>query len=186
MGCCSISSITLNQIDPCLDFLVDTNVLFFVHSGNFTAKQNPKATLYSNFISDLLKNKNQLVTTTAFIQELFHCIENEEYKLYCKKNKLKTGSFGKKKFRALPHERSKLQKKLNTSFIEIKNFYDIIDSHLHQLDLDSYVSNYTNHLYDPIDYLTISKQCSFSVAPVNIITDDKDFQNDPSINVYYA
>ena len=60
-------------------YVVDTNVLYFIHSGYKVSKH--KSTTYSNIVSTILNQGCKLIISTLSVQELLHIIEkkNIEY-----------------------------------------------------------------------------------------------------------
>lgn len=76
-----ISSISKDEV-----FAIDTNVLLWTHyakASNPNLNSHPYQVIeYPDFVADLIKNKNKLVTTTLNISELISIVEKSEYKIY--------------------------------------------------------------------------------------------------------
>ena len=74
MSITDISTLDINSISPDASFVLDANILFFLHSGFYTSS-SPNASqisAYSRFIADLLKRGNQLYITTIALQDRKH------------------------------------------------------------------------------------------------------------------
>lgn len=170
-------------------FVVDTNVLYFIHSGYYST-ENTKNIAYSNFVQKLIANGNKLTISVANIQELFYGIENKEYQIYCNKNnqnkKKADGTtenpFTKKDFRANIILRKLVQKKLQSILVELKETYNLSNCTITKEQVEDFLSQYDNHRYDPIDFFVVNNMVIDSF--INFITDDSDFTYDANINVF--
>ena len=68
-------------------FVLDTNVLYYVHSGY--SPKNPKDGItYSNIIQKIMNNGFKIHVSALSVQELLFCIENKEYKIYHEHTKI--------------------------------------------------------------------------------------------------
>lgn len=166
---------------PCgSKFLIDTNVLFFVHSGYFLSNPTPKHRKYSNFVRDIANNNHVLCTSVLNIQELFHIIENHEYNAYLDHNSLTKDRCTKKQFRKDAHQRQLLKGRLSIVMTEITSLYEIFDVSVTHSQINAFLNSLSAHLYDPIDYFVVD---STKKEMLYFLTDDSDFQIDSSINV---
>lgn len=166
-------------------FLLDTNVLYFIHAGypvSPASSSAAKCAQYSSFVSNLLANGFCLCTTAANIQELLHLIEKKEYELYCRNHRLSTKSYSKKDYRGNSAERATLARRLAAVLTQIESTYRIIDVTLQQKEIKSFVGTFPTHRYDPIDYIVVED--SIAAGRFDFITDDKDFQSDTRIQVW--
>lgn len=166
-------------------FLLDTNILYFIHSGYYTSpkvRDYDKYKGYSSFVGTLITKGYKLYTTTANIQELLHCIENKEYLLYCETQGLKPRSFSKKDFRELDSEREKVKNKLSVILDEITATYNFKELHISKDSPKDFITKYTNHRYDPIDYIIV--ESCINESNINFISDDSDFTHDTRIALY--
>lgn len=180
-----INSVDIPNLDKSKNFVVDTNILYFIHSGYYAPLSNSiknKYTEYSSFIAKLITNGNTLYTTTANIQELFHCIENKEYLIYCNINSLNKKTFTKKDFRSISTERSKVRNKLKIVLTEIISAYGFVDVHIQTSCVEKFVNEYTQHRYNPIDYIIVND--SIGKQQLSFISDDSDFTYDSRVDVY--
>lgn len=163
-------------------FFLDTNILFFIHSGYY-AQATIEFIEYSNIVQKILSNGNSIYVSALNIQELLNGIENKEYLLYIKANGFKKSSFTKKDFRSNTSLRLNVKKKLLIVIQEIENAYNIVDGGNISLSLTkNFATDYENHHYDPIDYYFVKNTFSHSKS-ITYITDDRDFQFDSNINV---
>lgn len=171
-----ISNVDVNQI-TCKDtFFLDTNILCAVH---FQTTWHPnKIRVYSIFLQTLLMKNITIYVSALSLQELYHLVEKTEYEIYKQSN---NSNISKKSYRRMTVERSRIAANLNMMHQQIKRQYTLIDDVLDVADLDSFLSKYTAHIYDPIDFALVNHHASN--CP-NFITDDKDFQADPNVVVY--
>lgn len=186
----NIAQASLTGISPDTRFLLDTNVLYFIHAGypgRPGSQYSNKCAQYSSFVIDLIRNGFHLYTTAANVQELLHVIENKEYRLYCQRNHLSRSYgaqnfFSKKDFRGLPSERSRLAQVFSAVVGQIESTYLIFDVSLLEKRVSSFAGTLANHRYDPMDYIVVEDSLSF--GRVNFITDDQDFQADTRLQVW--
>lgn len=163
-------------------FFLDTNILFFIHSGYYM-QTSSEFTEYSNIVQRILSNGNSIYVSALNIQELLNGIENKEYLLYIRANSLNKHSFTKKDFRNNATLRLNVKNKLLIVIQEIECAYNIVEGGNISLSLTkNFVTNYEKHHYDPMDYYLVKNTYDYSDS-ITYITDDKDFQFDSSINV---
>lgn len=176
----NINKVNLSNYDKDFAFVLDTNILYFVHSGYYsTSDFKPKR--YSNLISSILSNGNKIIISVLSLQELFFGIENKEYLLYCNNNGLSKDTYTKKDFRKDNSQRSRVEGKLKTVLKEVEQVYLIENSNVTKDMLIKFVDDFEKHKFDPIDYIL---KCNFNFNKnTAIITDDTDFICDNSINV---
>lgn len=184
-----ISRLDINSISKEESFVLDTNILVFLHSGFYTNKNNKYISTYSNFISKLLLQGNRLYVTTVAVQEFIHIFERKHYKLYLSVKGLSDDRNNQrflslKKYRKLKDERSSVQKSLSQALYEILAQYDFLECSIILSDIKIMLQNYTRHSYDPMDYFVVAESTRKGIT--NFISDDSDFQYDTSINVYCA
>lgn len=175
-----ISEITLENISKEEVFFVDTNVLLGVHFGSRSWSRE-KIDCYSNFILGLLNNGNKLCVSALNLQELFHAVENNEFRQYKEVNHNNDRTFTKKVYRAIEEERQRLAEDLRSKHLEISEQYSVISGSITNNMIKNFIRDYENHFYDPIDFITVRyNTCEI----VNFITDDADFQKDSGIVAY--
>lgn len=108
-------------------------------------------------------------------------IENKEYQIYCINNGLSKDTYTKKNFRKDCSLRLKVEDKLKIVLKEIEQVYLIENSNIVKDMLDKFVKDFSNHVFDPMDYIL---KCNYDFDKnIAIITDDTDFTYDGSINV---
>lgn len=107
MSVTKISNLDISKLDKDIKFVLDTNIIYFVHSGYYNAS-NQKSTTYSNFIQNLLQQHKTVVVSSLSLQELLFGIENKEYLLYLDRNGIKKEKYSKKDFRKDAGERKKI------------------------------------------------------------------------------
>ena len=160
-------------------FIIDTNVLLFIHRPQFD-KEN-KAGHYSKFISFLRKNGCSLVVSSLNLQEAFNAIERTCW--ICYQESLPKGDpnrkMSRKDFRCNKAQRQKVKSAQRAFLNQIKQFYKIEPECVSENELTNYMDNLEKHQYDPIDYVISSHY-----GALGIITDDKDFTYDNGITVY--
>lgn len=179
MAVYDIEKVDISMISPDEIFILDANILFFLYSGyTLNAKKSIKASKYSNFISSLLSNGNNISTSAAYVQETINCIENTEFDLYKKNHPI-----NKKKFRYNPTLRSIVSAKTNNVYTAIcQNCCDVYGATITKQITDKFVNDFCNHTYDPMDYIAVENL--ISINRVNVITDDRDYRGDSRIQVY--
>ena len=71
MAITKVSDFSISDFPADTTFLLDTNVLYFVHSGYYMPT-NPKSQIYSNLLQQLLSNGRKIVLSALNIQELLY------------------------------------------------------------------------------------------------------------------
>lgn len=175
-----ISEIDLDAISSEEVFFVDTNVLLVVHFGSQRWSEE-KITCYSNFILGLLNKSNKVCVSALNLQELFHSVENNEFKQYKRVNHNNNGNFTKKMYRAIKEERQRLAEDLKNKHLEISEQYSVVSGNVTNEMIKNFLEDYENHFYDPIDFITVRYNTN---GVINFITDDSDFKEDSNIVVY--
>ena len=161
-------------------FILDTNILYFVHSGYYLPTDS-KSVIYSNLLQKLIDDNRDVVVSALSVQELLHLIERKSYEMY-KKN---TGFKGSKKdYRSIPEERESLQRKMQTVLTELSTAYKLIDGEIREHQMSQFIEELLTHHYDPIDYALVDG--STSCGKVVFISDDVDFQFDSKIDLVTA
>ena len=170
-----------NDISEFSKIVIDTNVLFFLHGGySQTTRERIKAGAYANLISDLIANHNEIFVSTLTLQELFHVVEDKEYKLYNATHSVVFAN--KKQFRADNVQRQLLKRKLLSIYSQINSLYTITDyCEIKLQDVTEFLNTYDSHKFDPLDYILAKTFNCF--ANVYYVTDDKDFLSKPTLEV---
>ena len=179
MSVMRISSFDFSVTDIQSKFVLDTNVLYFVHYGN-NCNNFEDANIYSNFIGQVKNNGNKIFVSTLCLQELFNLVENKEYELYLSNNGLSKISFKKKSYRRNRVERKKLKDRFNIILLELKDSYDFIDANVTGNQIDAFINSFDNHMYDPIDYIMVDNLKNDNLF---FVSNDVDFEMDSSIKV---
>lgn len=183
MAITKVSDFSISDFPADTTFLLDTNVLYFVHSGYYMPT-NPKSQIYSNLLQQLLSNGRKIVLSALNIQELLYGIENKEYELYLQTTHQSRQVCTKKGYRRNPAERAKLFSKMNTVLTELSSTYVCADAIVKCVQIESFVNNLTAHHYDPIDYVLVENYRQNK--NIVFISDDKDFQTDGTIDLITA
>ena len=160
-------------------FFVDTNVLFAVHFLELRWEPE-KVSQYANFILGLLKNGNKICVSALNLQELFHLVENNEFRQYKTVNNL-DGAFNKKMYREITEERTRLAQDLQNKYLEISEQYSVVSGNITGDMIRQFLDDYNKHFYDPIDFITVNYNSNGST---NFITDDSDFKKDSRLTIY--
>jgi DNA-binding transcriptional regulator YhcF (GntR family) len=155
-------------------FFLDTNVVLYLHFPQSTNSDQARANTYSNFISDLRQKGCSLRISTLTVQEAFYAIETAAFLTY--RNDTKT-DISRKSFRR--QQRNEVHTMQMSLWKQVKANYSIENASVNTDMLESFIEEYLHHYYDPIDYLLKS-----NYPELNIITNDGDFSNDASINVF--
>lgn len=167
-------------------FAIDTNVLLWTH---YSKASNPKLNRhpyqvieYPNFVANLLKNKNRLITTTLNLSELISVVEKSEYQIYKATHSGNGMKF--KDFRKIGLARSAYKNEISTMMAEIRASYnDQIE--VIEVTRDKLLE-FNNHIEqtqcDVFDYLVIEYLKSIGVT--NYISDDKDFMSVEDIQLF--
>jgi len=108
------------------------------------------------------------------IQEAFHVVETIALNDHNRNASLKVK---RKAFRR--QHRSRISMEQESLWSQMKNNYTIENAIIDRTMLESFIKNYTNNYYDPIDYLFTINHPS-----CNIITTDSDFSSDSSLALY--
>ena len=172
-----VSLISQNEI-----FILDANILSYLYAGYPLNKRDyVKVSKYSNFISDLLSNGNDISTSAAYVQEVLNYIEKTEYSQY-KRNHPNDG-LTKKQFRNDSALRSYVAAKTDNVYKAIcQNCHNVYDVSIKKQITDGFVNGFCKHVYDPIDYIVADDLAANN--RVNIITDDKDYRLDKRLRLY--
>lgn len=162
-------------------FVLDTNVLYFVHSG-YVMPTNAKSLSYSNVIQTILSNGYSIAVSALTIQELLHLVEKKEHELYCSSNSLSPQAYTKKAYRQDMTQRRLLKSKLSTILSEL-SLYKLEDGEIAINVLNQFSKEFDLHTMDPIDYALVK---GYDLAKTVFVSDDKDFQSNSSICVLTA
>lgn len=178
MSIISIDNFDISKFDKETVFVLDTNILYFIHSGYYLP-DNKKTIKYSNLIQNIIANGFAISVSTLNLQELYFGIENKEYNLYCKLNNINQRKYTKKDFRRNLDERENIKNKLLSVSAELQN-YIIKNSSIDNKFLNTFINQYEMHRMDPIDFLLTN---NYDINKTIFITDDKDFLSIPALNV---
>ncbi len=160
-------------------FFIDTNVLKCLYSPiPLGAGVKAKAGHYLRFIGHLVNSRQEICVSVINLQELFHVFEKVYHEAYCNKN----GDIRVKEYRRITSERRLVRKGCNSAIKNISEQFSIVDCQIEKSDLDDYLNEMENHLYEPIDFLLAKKHLRSVKA--NIITEDKDFESDDNVQPY--
>ncbi|MDV0447474.1 hypothetical protein MsAg5_13730 [Methanosarcinaceae archaeon Ag5] len=160
-------------VDPNEVYFIDANVLLFIHLNDKKRNQKTnKKIVYSRFVEYLQENGNSIFVSTLNLQEVLHVVEKIEFDQYHQINP-KTKF---KQYRQNKYERHKLKQKLDEILNQITQSYSIEDDSITKEDVESFVSDFERHLYDPMDFFTVHLRCQPN-SKFNYITDDSDFKN---------
>lgn len=168
----------ITQIPKDSVFVLDTNVLYFIHSGYYL----PSSQLcvdYSNFVQNIMNNGFKTVVSSISVQELLFGIENKEYEDFLRSQKLKRHQYSKKDYRNNSVERAKVKNKLSLIMQEL-SIYQTENGVLNASDINSFINTFGNHKCDPIDYLLIS---NYDLSKTYFVSNDKDFQSITTANI---
>ena len=162
-------------------FFVDTNIWLYQSyaSGAFFSEHSQeKATSYSDFIQKVLSDGGQLFTSSLCLSEVAHVLEKKSFEIY----RAKQPNCTLKEFRAIKTERNKIISAVADVWEEIKSLSTIIEMNITKDNGDLILKKLNIAPLDSYDaqYLIMMENNKIS----NILTDDKDFQNIASIDVY--
>lgn len=181
MSIIKISDFDIATISENTVFVLDTNVLYYVHSGYYLPS-DPKGAEYSNLIMDILNNDYTIVVSALSVQELLFGIENKEHLIYCQNNGLSPKKYTKKDHRKNASEKLIIKAKLKTVLAELAP-YKLCDSAIHMTSLNNFVDEFHAHKMDPIDYILVN---NYDTTKTIFVSDDKDFQSMPMLQVLTA
>lgn len=186
-----ITTLDINSIPLNASFVLDTNILYFLHSGFYTSSSRNALQIaaYSGFISGLLTRGNKIYVPTLSLQEFLYGFERKSYKLYVSANGYSLNPcdpqfFSFKQYRALLPERNAVKLNMDRALYEVVALYNFRECYVRLNDIDEMVQKFERHRYDPMDYLTVAECMKYDLE--NYISDDSDFRHDTSINVYYS
>lgn len=182
MAVTKISSFNISAYPQDTVFVLDTNVLYYVHSGYYLPNSN-KSVDYSNVIQIILTHGYSIKVSALSIQELLYGVENKEYQLYCQNHGKNQGSYTKKHFRRDQTQRLAVKRKLETILSELAMSYELEDGVLHFPMLEQFIDTFGTHEMDPVDYVLAH---NYDAAKTVFVSGDKDFQSLTSIQVLTA
>lgn len=168
----------VSKFDSNTVFVLDTNILYFVHSGYYLPTDQ-KSRCYSNIIQQLMMSGFSIYISTLSLQELLYGIENKEYKIYCRANNLNTDTFSKKQFRNIPTQRNRVKSKLEQVMNEL-SIYQLQDGCIKSEHINEFVSTYEVHKMDPMDFALTKNN---DIEKCVFVTDDNDFSSINSLDV---
>ena len=162
-------------------FFVDTNIWLYqsyVSGAFFSEHSQEKAANYSDFIQKVLSDNGKLFTSALCLSEVAHVLEKKSFEIY----KAKQHSCTLKQFRAIKTERDKIISVVTDVWEEIKSLSTIIEMNMTIDNGDLILKKLSIAPLDAYDaqYLIMMEKNNIS----NILTDDKDFRNIASIDVY--
>ena len=162
-------------------FVIDTNVLMYIHRPQVEERNIIIAGAYSRFIDALRRRECKLVVSSLNLQEALNAIDSSCWKRY--KEGLSDGhpdkEISRKDYRASVAERRKVKAEQGDFLLQIRQFYSIQPECISPGEVMFYYDTLDKHNYDPIDYII-----SLHYSTYGIITDDKDFTRDNDIAVY--
>ena len=183
MGIVRVADFDLSKYSEETTFILDTNILYFVHSGYYLPTDS-KCICYSNLIQNILSSGRTIVVSSLNVQELLFGIEGKEYKRYLSANGISKNSYTKKDYRRNLVERQNLKAKLKTVIAEISTAYTLIDGQINCSQVINYADQLETHCYDPIDYILVDNM--LTQGNTAFISDDTDFQVDTRIDLITA
>lgn len=183
MGIVRAADFDLSKYSVETTFILDTNILYFVHSGYYLPT-DPKCICYSNLIQTLMSDGREIVVSALNIQELLFGIEGKEYKRYLSANCMSKNSYTKKDYRKNLAERQNLKTKIKTVIAEISTAYTLVDGQMNCKQINNFADQLETHRYDPIDYILVDNM--LAQGNVVFISDDTDFQFDSRIELVTA
>lgn len=178
MSIIRIKDFNISSISNETTFVLDTNILYYVHSGYYIPSERNYLE-YSNLIQQLITNDCCIRISSLSIQELLFGVENKEYRLYLQENSLNEKRYTKKDYRKNEKEKKKIHSKLNAILMEL-SLYEQDDSLVSMSFIKDYVNTFETHHMDPIDYII---SCNYDCSKTIFITNDKDFQSISNINI---
>lgn len=165
-------------------FVLDTNILYFIHSGYYLPTDQ-KSVTYSNLLKKILSGNREIIVSALSLQELLFGVENKEYLLYLSANGITDKhTYTKKDFRRNQKERSNLKSKMQTILSEVSTAYKLIDGEIEGVQVVHFVDDLLSYKYDPIDYVLVDNFLT-KAKPV-FISDDTDFQSDSRVDIVTA
>lgn len=173
-----VKNFDIKSISTDTVFVLDTNVLYYVHSG-YNIRNKKDGIAYSNIIQKILNNGFQIHISSLSVQELLFCIENKEYKNYCDLYSLDPKTYTKKKYREIESERLHVKQTLKTVLSEL-SIYAMDDGKIKYKSVDEFVDTYETHKMDPMDYLLT---LNYDIKKTIFVSADKDFRSLDSIKV---
>lgn len=171
-----ISSVSKDTV-----FILDTNVLYYVHSG-YSLPSSTECLSYSNLIQNIMSNGYTVKVSSLSIQELLFSIENKEYQLYWRTNGINPKNYSKKDYRKDPIHRNNVKSKFKTVLMEL-DLYEKVDAAIELSTINCYVDTLESHCMDPIDYILVENCKNTNTI---FISNDRDFQSITSIDVITA
>lgn len=177
MAVTHFASFDLRKVSKNTVFVLDTNVLYYVHSGYYLPT-SLESIGYSNIIQQLLNGGYKISVSSLSVQELLFGIETKEYQIYRTQHK-DPQKYTKKMYRSDITQRAEVQRKLTTVLSELSVYY-IDDGAICSNYLDDFVNEFSVHKMDPIDYILTKNYDSQNTI---FVSGDRDFASIPSINV---
>lgn len=182
MSIINIATLDLASIPKDEVFLIDTNVLHFLHTDYH--QKNTHSGDYSIFVMDLISSDIKVYTTSGNLQELLNKIIRTEETLYAKNFKRdhpRAKAF-KKLARRDRETRERIQAIVASTTQQIYNTYTVLQTNLPCKTIDDYIDNFEDLQYDMMDCFIA--QTAFENNIHNIITADMDFQCDSRFDIY--
>ena len=181
MSITKISNFDISTISKDTVFVLDTNVLYYVHSGYLLANSSEFLS-YSNLIQSIMSNGYTIKISALSIQELLFSIENKEYQLYWMTNGINPKKYTKKDYRKDPIHRNNVKTKFKTVLMEL-NVYKQEDASIDLSMISCYVDTLESHCMDPVDYFLSD---NFDNSKTIYISNDTDFQSLSKIQILTA
>ncbi len=172
-------NIDFSNISEDTIFVIDTNVLYFVHSG-YTLQNSPKCQFYSNLIQRIMDEGFIIKISSLTVQELLYCIENKEYEMYRQANGLSKRNYSKKDYRKDVVNRNNVKSRFKTILMEL-SIYQIENAFINLSSLERFVDTLQNQHMDPVDFLLSE---NFDQTKTIFVSDDRDFSTLANISVF--
>lgn len=182
MSVFDIGSLDLNTLHKDEKFLVDTNILLFLHTDY--PQTNPHSSEYTEFVADLISRGIALYTTTGNLQEMLNKIIRKEEELYVKNYKRNhpDEKVFKKMARQDSHTRENIKAIATVAVQQVYNTYTVLQTDISKETMRGYLSNFSTLRYDMMDCFIAQTAADHSLH--NIITADPDFQCDERFDIF--
>lgn len=178
MSVTKINSFDLTSIPKNTIFVLDANVLYYVHSGYYLINDK-RCIAYSNLINNILKNGFTVSISVLTLQELLFGIENKEYLLYCEANMLDCRKYTKKDYRKNKEQRNNLKLKFMAILAELA-VYNWQNAVVKTETVNKFVNELSFHSTDPMDYILVH---NYNLENTVFVSGDKDFQSLDKVRV---
>jgi predicted nucleic acid-binding protein len=178
----NVVDIRVDRPRPKDDFIVDTNVWFWLNYGKSSISSTPyQVREYPRYIRDALKAKARLFHSALSLPELAHIIEDSELAIWVAKTRRPND---RKYFRYEAGERTAVTEEIDSAWASTIAMSELVECNLDRTTTDATLECLRKYPLDGYDAILLTTLKAHGMGQV--ITDDRDYLAVEDIVVFTA